>query len=247
MTGLVCAVGLECDEIRAGLSRSRRLEYGGLVFFSGLLSGRRVVLTASGVGKTNAAHAATLLIEKFRPAMIVNFGVGGAYPGTGAGVCGIAVADSEIYGDEGVVTRDGFKDMRDMGMALVQAPPGSDVGAGRRRRRIYNRIPIQPVPVRKAYSALKRLSFSPLKGPFVTVSTVTGTAARAAELQAMYGAVCENMEGASVAHVCVLHRVPFLEIRGMSNLAGERDKRRWRLKEAAVECQRAVMGVLGRW
>jgi len=247
MTGLICAVEFEYEGILEGLSRRRRLEYGGLVFFSGLLHGRRIVLAASGVGKTNAAHAATLLMERFRPEMIVNFGVGGAYPGADAGVCDIAVADVEIYGDEGVVTREGFMDMRDMGMALLQARSSSGLSAGRRRRRLFNRIPIQPVLVRKACSLLKRLSFSPRRGPFVTVSSVTGTAARAAELQGRYGAVCENMEGASVAHVCVLHGMPFLEVRGMSNMVGERDKRRWRLEAAASVAQRAVAGMLGQW
>ncbi len=247
MTGLICAVEFEYDEILERLSRRRRLEYGGLVFFRGMLNGRRVVLAASGVGKTNAAHATTLLMERFRPGLVVNFGIGGAYPGSGAGVCDVALAEVEIYGDEGAETRDGFVEMRDLGLPLLHARPAAGLDNGRRRRALFNRIPLQPVPVRKAYRLLKRLSMEPRKGPFVTVSAVSGTPARAVELQARYGAVCESMEGASVAHVCVLHGVPFVEIRGISNMAGERDRRLWRLDEAASAAQRAVIGMLGQW
>ena len=50
-----------------------------------------------------------------------------------------------------------------------------------------------------------------------------------------------------MAHVCVLHGVPFVEIRGISNMAGERDRRLWRLDEAASAAQRAVIGMLGQW
>ncbi len=248
MTGLICAVEFEYEEVLKNLSRKRQVEYGGLIFYRGLLRGRPLVLVASGVGKTNAAHAATLFLEKFRPEIIINFGVGGAYPDSGISVGGIAVADQEIYGDEGVVTPSGFMDMRGMGIPLLSAFSGSGPGANRsRKKRLFNKIPIHSMPVKKAFRILKKLSFNPGKGPFVTLSTVTGTAARAAELQRRYRAICENMEGASVAHICMLYGVPFLEIRGISNMVEDRDKRRWRLKEAAAECQRAVMGVVSQW
>jgi futalosine hydrolase len=247
MTGLICAVEFEYEEVLKNLSRRRQVEYGGLIFYKGLLRGRRLVLVASGVGKTNAAHAATLVLEKFRPEIIINFGVGGAYPDSGISVGGIAVADQEIYGDEGVVTPDGFMDMRGMGIPLLSASPGSGPCANRPTKRLFNKIPIHSMPVKKACRILKKLSFNPLKGPFVTLSTVTGTASRAAELQARYRAICENMEGASVAHICMLYGVPFLEIRGISNMVEDRDRRSWRLKEAAAKCQRAVMGVVAQW
>ncbi|GMT48072.1 MAG: futalosine hydrolase [bacterium] len=248
MTGLICAVEFEYEEVLKSLSRRRQLEYGGLIFYKGFLRGRPLVLVASGVGKTNASHATTLFLEKFRPEMIINFGVGGAYPDSGISVGGIAVADREIYGDEGVVTPDGFMDMRGMGILLLSNPaPGSGLDAKRPKKNLFNKLPIHSMPVRKAYRILKNLSFNPGKGPFVTLSTVTGTAARAAELQGRYRAICENMEGASVAHICMLYGVPFLEIRGISNMVEDRDKRSWRLKEAAEECQRAVMGVVSQW
>ncbi|NOY39607.1 MAG: futalosine hydrolase [Nitrospirae bacterium] len=247
MTGLICAVEFEYEEVLKNLSRRRQVEYGGLIFYKGLLRDRPLVLVASGVGKTNAAHAATLFLEKFRPEMIINFGVGGAYPDSGISVGGIAVADQEIYGDEGVVTPDGFMDMRGMGIPLLSASPGSGLNVNRSRKRLFNKIPIHSMPVKKACRILRKLSFNPGKGPFVTLSTVTGTAARAAELQRRYRAICENMEGASVAHICMLYGVPFLEIRGISNIVEDRDRRSWRLKEAAAECQRAVMGVVSQW
>lgn len=45
-------------------------------------------------------------------------------------------------------------------------------------------------------------------------------------------AVIETMEGAALHYVCLMESIPFLQIRGVSNEVGERDKSKWRMKEA---------------
>ena len=89
-------------------------------------------------------------------------------------------------------------------------------------------------------------------GTFVTVSTVTGTDKRARELEKRFsassasggGAICENMEGAAVAHVCAMYGIPMLEIRGISNIVEDRDRSKWDIKTAAENCQKAVFVLL---
>jgi futalosine hydrolase len=84
-------------------------------------------------------------------------------------------------------------------------------------------------------------------GPFVTVSAVSGSPARARILANRYRALCENMEGGAVAQVCLRYRVPFLEIRGLSNRAGDRNKKRWQLSKALNNSQRALLYLLENW
>jgi futalosine hydrolase len=70
-------------------------------------------------------------------------------------------------------------------------------------------------------------------GPILSVNTVTGTAAGAAELCRRYpGAVAEAMEGFGVASAAALAGVPFAELRTISNLVGPRDRRAWRIGDA---------------
>jgi futalosine hydrolase len=87
----------------------------------------------------------------------------------------------------------------------------------------------------------KAKPFNMRAGAFVTVSAVSGTLVRAEELAKKFKALCENMEGAAVAHVCRTYDIPFSEIRGISNIAGIRDKRKWKVKEAAKNSQEAVL------
>ena len=49
------------------------------------------------------------------------------------------------------------------------------------------------------------------------------------------------MEGAAIAHVARLYGIPCGEIRGISNRAGNRDRSSWRVKEAAVAAQEALV------
>ena len=81
-------------------------------------------------------------------------------------------------------------------------------------------------------------------GRFLTLSQVTGARDAADALFERWGGICESMEGAAAAHVCAIHDVPFLEVRGISNLLVDRDRAAWRIDEAAAAAQRVVTTLL---
>ena len=87
---------------------------------------------------------------------------------------------------------------------------------------------------------LRALPFEVRAGPFLTLSQVTGVRALGDALHRRSGALCESMEGAAAAHVCALYGLPFLEVRGISNLVEDRDRERWRIAEAAGAARLAV-------
>ena len=76
-------------------------------------------------------------------------------------------------------------------------------------------------------------------GPFVTVQESSGTTELGNERARRFAAICENMEGAAGAHVCRLFDVPFLEIRGISNMVEDRRTERWEIPRAAGVAQEA--------
>ena len=83
-------------------------------------------------------------------------------------------------------------------------------------------------------------------GNFITVSAATGTPERALELEKRFDALCENMEGAAIAHICTMYGIQLTEVRGISNIVGVRDKSTWNLKEASENCQRILIENLAR-
>jgi len=66
----------------------------------------------------------------------------------------------------------------------------------------------------------------------VTVNEISTNPERIHYYKKHLDAGIESMEGASLHYVGLLQNLSFLQIRSLSNFAGERDKSKWLLKEA---------------
>jgi futalosine hydrolase len=226
----ICSVELEAAPLRTRLTRAEGLIVGRKPAWRGSLGGREAVILVGGMGKTNAAQALTAHLEREPARGVIGFGVGGAYPGSALDTDGVAIATEEIYGDEGVETPAGWISTEGIGIPLLEA-----AGA-----RTFNRFRLEPDRVSAAAELLRSAGITARSGAFVTVSTCSGTARRGLELAGRHGAVCETMEGAAYAHVAALYAIPFLEVRGISNLVEDRDLSRWRLQDAAFRAAEAA-------
>jgi futalosine hydrolase len=236
MICLLCSVEVEISELLAQLGKRTSFTIGSKEFFSGNMAGRQVLLCAGGMGKVNAAHATAIMIGKSQPDALIIFGIGGAYPSSGARVGDIAVAKEEIAGDEGVLIHEGFRSTEYIGIPLLKTAS----------LKIYNTYPSSEPLLGQALEALTgHYSYGSVHaGPFVTVSTCTGTRERALALETRYHAICENMEGAAAAHVAMSHGVPWLEVRGISNIVEDRESAKWDIPRAASAAQSAIRKIL---
>jgi futalosine hydrolase len=197
-----------------------------------LLASSRFPLVVAGIGAVNTAHA---LSEYFathqKPSLVIQTGIAGAYVPAGISVGSVVLADTEIYGDLGVLMVDGWQPMEAVGIPLVAARDG--------RPARFNYFPLDETLVARASGIGGSLITR--TGPFLTLSIVTGVRALGDELHDRFGALCESMEGAAAAHVCALHDIPFLEVRGISNLVEDRDRSKWRITEAAEAAQTVAL------
>ena len=192
-------------------------------------------LVITGMGAVNAAHA---LSRSFAldgaPHLVIQTGIAGAFVPAEVPVGSVVLASEEVYADVGVITPDGWLTAEAIGIPLV---PASGTHPAR-----YNHFPLDRTLVQRAAVVCGPLVTR--TGRFITLSQVTGVRALGDELYARFGALCESMEGAAAAHVCALHDVPFLELRGVSNLVEDRDRSKWRLKEAAEAAQHGTLRLL---
>lgn len=241
MIALLCSVKTEADQLLGSLVDMRRATLGSKLLVEGKLNDQQILLCVGGMGKVNAAHAATIMLTRFNPEAIVVFGIGGAYPASGARIGDIAIAREEIAGDEGVLTPDGFRDTTAIGIPLVKTAASV----------IYTTFPGSEPLIHQSLQSLKANLASDRSsvhvGSFVTLSTCTGSLARSRELEERYQGLCENMEGAAVAQVAELHSVPWLEIRGISNIVEDRDMKKWDIPRAAETAQLAVQRIVEGW
>ena len=79
----------------------------------------------------------------------------------------------------------------------------------------------------------------------LTVCAGAATLEQASRRQQRTAAVAEDMEGFAVAMVCQLQKVPLQIIRGISNVAGDRNKSNWRVGEAMNAAADELEALLG--
>jgi futalosine hydrolase len=60
----------------------------------------------------------------------------------------------------------------------------------------------------------------------------------------MYKAELETMEGAAFHYVGIMHNLPFIQIRGISNYVGERNKNAWKINEALDAATQGCLNLL---
>lgn len=235
MLALLSSMSFESALIRSSMKKVRPCEIAGKVFCYGWLKGLDALLVNTGIGRVNAAHSATCIAENFPVSHVINFGAGGAYPGSGLKNGDVAIASNEISGDEGVVDSEGWSSLRKIGIPLVEADG----------KKYFNEFPLMvPSFFDNEKLKKKKRDYMTKTGNFVTVSACTGTQKRARELEKRFNALCENMEGSAIAHICAIYKLPMFEIRGISNIAGIRDKSKWDLKLASENCQKTVLEII---
>jgi futalosine hydrolase len=91
LIALLCSVQAEAEDLLASTIVTKNTLLGSKQLIEGSLGTEKIVLCIGGMGKVNAAHTSTLMLERFEPEVIVVFGIGGAYPKSGAGI-GVAIA-----------------------------------------------------------------------------------------------------------------------------------------------------------
>lgn len=234
---LLCSVPFEAARLRAALADARDVEVGRKPAAEGTLDGVPVLLFPVGMGKANAAHGATALLETRPVRGVLGFGIAGAYPASGLRPCDVVLASEAVYADEGVEAPDGWLSTEGIGIPLLERD-------GLRR---FNHFPLDPQRVERARVALEAAGIATHVGPALTVSNCSGTTARGDVLARRFGALTEGMEGAALAHVCALYGVPFLELRAVSNRVEDRDLSTWRIRDAAEAAQRAVRTLVASW
>ena len=191
-----------------------------------------ISFAATGAGKVSTALKTLELIQQRTPGWIIQVGCAGAYPSSGLSTGDAALAELEIFADEGVRTPDGFLTMEDL--SLPQAEREGEV--------IYNRVPVEG-PTKTALESIRSAIAAPPSirtGPFCTVSCGSGSDAAAAWIEAAWSPLVESMEGASAALVAWKHKVRFSEIRGISNQTGNRKREEWDIPAACESAARVL-------
>jgi len=87
------------------------------------------------------------------------------------------------------------------------------------------------------------LSLLPV-GDAITVNTVHGNAVTIAGAVERYNPHVESMEGAAFMYACLVHGVPFAQVRAVSNIVERRNRAGWKMREAVEALGATVLEII---
>ncbi len=201
--GIIGAMDSEITTLSGALQEKEVVQISNLVFLKGVLSGKKVVVVKSGIGKVNAARCTQLLIDCFAPDCIINSGIAGAL-------------DPELTAGDIVI-----------GTGLIQHD--FDVsGSGYARGYLYFGDPNEPSIFQADPFLIAQLeetihrSFPQKKLKKGRIATGDQFISNAEVRQGVwneFGAFAVEMEGAAIAQTAMYNNIPFAVLRVISDQA----------------------------
>ncbi|MFK4997619.1 5'-methylthioadenosine/S-adenosylhomocysteine nucleosidase [Bacillus sp. N9] len=198
---IIGAMEEEVALLREQIENKQTETVAGCEFIAGSFGGKEVVLLRSGIGKVNAAMSTTILMERYKPDMIINTGSAGGY--NPKLQVGDLVISTEVRHHDVDVTIFGYE---------------------------YGQVPQLPAAFKADTSlievALKAAStfesIQAVQGLIATGDSFMNDPERVEFVRSKFTDLqAVEMEGAAIAQVAHQYNIPFVVIRSLSDIAGK--------------------------
>ncbi len=178
-----------------------------------------VGLFITGVGIPQSWEGLLYCHDHFQFSLILNIGIAGAYPGFRGRIGDVVIGSSEVYGDVGVEIPLEKESSVSKFESLANFPFGQFYKSG------------FPLSFQTDWTDFN-LPFKILLGQGCTVNMCAGTQLRGQSRRMATQSDFESMEGAVFAQYGAQKKIPVVEIRAISNIAGHRDMKPENIKLA---------------
>ena len=200
--GIIFAMQEELIELKKYLHINNEKKIYDLTFYEATLNNQNIILTESGIGKTNAARTTQILIDYYKPEAIFNIGVAGG------------IAKNLKVGD--VIISTSLVE-HDFDITAFNHPKGYIPNIG-------NNIPIDNKLLNTTKTILDTNNISYKEGLIASGDIFCTKESMATKINTQFNALCVEMEGASIAQTAYLSKTPCLVIRSISDCPDNNNK-----------------------
>ncbi len=201
MTGIIGAMSVEVEALKAKTENKKTETLSGIEFVSGTLCGEQVVIAQCGIGKVFAAICTQTMILRYAPDRIINTGVAGTLTEE-LGILDIAVSTAVVQ--------------HDMDTTAIGDAPGLISGIN------MVEIPAAPALAEQVLRIAEEQGNRCLGGVIASGDQFINNSDKKKFIRSAFCGIACEMEGAAVGHVCYMNGVAFVIIRCISdNASGE--------------------------
>lgn len=199
--GIIGAMEEEVELLRSSLQDTETENIANCEFTTGTYKGQEIILLKSGIGKVNAAMSTTILLQHFKPELVINTGSAGGFD-ENLEVGSIVISDEVIHHDVDV-TAFGYE------MGQVPQMPAT-----------YHSNPELMELAEKTVKELVELPYA--IGLIGTGDSFMNDPQRVESIRSQFPTMkAAEMEAAAVAQVCYQFDTAFVVIRALSDIAGK--------------------------
>lgn len=197
--GIIGAMDVEVAGLIEFMENIKKETISSTVYYEGTLQGKNVVVAKCGVGKVHAAVCAQTMILKYKPDVIINTGVAGSL-NSKLDIADLVISDSVVQ--------------HDMDTSGIGDPIG-----------LISGVNLINIPCPKDLVEQIEKSAKTIEDTNVIVGTIASgdqficNQDKRDYIVKHFDALCAEMEGAAIGHVCYLNNVDFCIIRAISDKA----------------------------
>ena len=187
----------------------------------------QVTTLIGGIGMMHTAYQLGRHFAVNKPDLAIQAGIAGCFDHSWE-MGKVVIIDKEQLGDLGVEDGVAYKDLFDIQLWQPDQPPFS------------NRLLVNP------FEGLPALPELPKAGG-ITINTVSGSEPTRQLLLNKYAPEVESMEGAAFHYACLMEKIPFFQLRSISNFVEVRDKSKWKIPLAIQSLNDVLIKYFDQW
>ena len=227
MIGIIGAMEEEVEILKSSIENRETIQIAHVIFYKGNIEDKQVVLAQSAISKVNAAITATLLINEFKPDLIINTGSAGSVDSE-LNIGDIIISNKVYYHDVNA-TAFGYK--------LGQVPSMPE----------FYETDKELIDLAK--SSIEQLDLNGIVGEVATGDSFIGSIDQRKVIKSNFPtASVVEMEAGAIAQTCYQYNVPIIVTRAVSDLADKESDVTFEefLKVACVNSSKIVKLLLNR-
>jgi futalosine hydrolase len=165
----------------------------------------------TGIGLTATTYHLLKQVSIKKPGLIIQAGVAGSFDKKLSNGAVVAIT-KDVAADEGVIEEEQFKTVFDLGLLQKNKFPYKN-GWLPNDSEIMGKINLKKVAA-------------------ISVNNISASDQTISFYREKFNPSVESMEGAALHYVAIMEKIPFIQLRAVSNDIGERDKKKWKMQEA---------------
>ena len=184
---------------------------------------QNIDILITGIGLTAATYRLLKQLQLKRPGIVIQAGVAGCFDrkiplGT------VVAVKKETIADQSVVELRKLKTLFD----LKFIP--------------HDEFPFKGGWLKNESEVLKKQKLR--KVDAISVNEITTSKQRVKFYEGSFQPAIESMEGAALHYTCLMEKIPFIQLRSISNYIAERDKTKWDMKTSIVNLNEALINLV---